>query len=477
MSGINEVNTQIVVIGGGPGGYSSAFRCADLGFKTVIIENYNKLGGVCLNVGCIPSKSLLHIAKVIEESKILNKNGIFSNTPLINLNQINNWKNKIINKIAYGLLNMAKIRKVQIIHGYGKFINSNSIKVEDKNHVITIVNFDKAIIATGSSSIRPSIIAKCNNDKRIWNSTDALKLENIPNRLMILGGGAIGLEMATVYSSLGTKVDIIEVHEQIMQNADKDLINVFTNSIKDSINIILNTKVIDIVPKKEGLYVKLLDKFNTNIKCYDAILIAVGRSPNVDSLNLDKIGLKINDKGFINVNSQMRTNISNIYAIGDVIGNPLLAHKSTYEGRLVAEIISGKKYFFDAKVIPFIVYTIPEIAWVGLTEKEAKNKAIDFEVAVFPWKSSGKAIASGCSNGMTKLIFDKKTNRIIGGSVVGTNGSEIIGEICLAIEMGCYAEDIALTIHAHPSLHESICLSAEIYEKTITDLINIDKSK
>ncbi|MFI4819177.1 MAG: dihydrolipoyl dehydrogenase [Enterobacterales bacterium] len=464
-----KINTQVLVIGSGPGGYSAAFRCADLGLNTILLEQNKKLGGVCLNFGCIPSKSLLHVSKIIKDSYSIKKSGIFFKKPLINLKELRNWKNNIINKIAKNLKYMAKIRNIKIINGYGKFIGSNNILVNNDKFSKNI-KFDQAIIAVGSSPIKPSYIP---NDSRIWNSTDALKLNCIPKNMLIIGGGIIGLEIASIYQSLGSKIDLIEKFNQIIPSADEDIIKYFTNIFKSKINIMLNTEINYLEPKEDGIYVNFLKKNKLINKIrYDNIVIAIGRFPNGSILEASNAGIYVNNKGFIPVDKQMRTNISNIYAIGDVTGQPMLAHKSSYEGRLVAEIINGKKYYFETKIIPFIVYTDPEIAWVGLTEKEAKEKKIDYEVSIFPWISSGRAIACNCTEGLTKLIFNKSNNKLIGGAIIGSNGGELLGEISLAIEMGCDSEDISLTMHAHPTLYESISLASEIYQGTIVDMVN-----
>lgn len=468
-----KIKTTVVVLGAGPGGYSAAFRCADLGLETVLIENNLHLGGVCLNVGCIPSKTLLHIAHIIEETNILNQYGIMSHDVNFDIEKIQIYKNKIINKLSSGLENLAKIRKIKIIHGYGKFINVNTINVEYENNIY-IITFDYAIIAAGSHPISLPLIP--NHDARIWNSTDALSLNIIPKRLLIIGGGIIGLEIATIYRAFKVQIDIVEMCDQLLPIVDRDVIEIFTKQINAHFNIMLKTKIIAIDPQENGIYVSL-EKENKLLeqKYYDAVLVAIGRASNGKLLDINRLGIQTTSDGFIHVNNQMQTNIPHIYAIGDIIGPPMLAHKSIYQGRIAAEVISGKKYYFDPRVIPSIAYTSPEVAWVGITEKEAQQKGIIYNVAIFPWSASGRAISSNCSCGMTKLIFNKKNNRIIGGSVVGKHASELLGEISLSIEMGCDAADIALTMHAHPTLYESIGLAAEIHEGTITDLLNISK--
>ncbi|PPI87984.1 dihydrolipoyl dehydrogenase [Candidatus Pantoea edessiphila] len=466
-----DIKTKVVVIGGGPAGYSAAFRCSDLGLETILIERYNNLGGVCLNVGCIPSKALLHIAKVIKETKSIHNKGINFKDISINLDQIKSWKTDIINKLTSSLAVMAKIRKIKVINGIGTFIDSNKVTVKDNNKTTTIT-FDNAIIAAGSSPIKLPFMPY--HDSRIWDSTDALELKEIPKKLLIIGGGIIGLEMATVYQSLGSEISIIEMYDQLIPSADKDIIKVFTRNISSKFKIMLETTITLVESKNDGIYVSTKGKkdIKSITHCYDAVLVAVGRVPNGKKLDIEKAGIKT-DNNYIIVDKQMRTNISHIYAVGDIVGQPMLAHKGMHEGRIAAEVISGLKHYFDPRVIPSISYTEPEIAWVGITEKDAKEKGIEYEVSMFPWTASGRAITSQCENGVTKLIFDKKTHSIIGGAVVGTNGGELLGEISLGIEMGCDAQDIALTIHAHPTLYESIGLAAEIFEGTITDIINI----
>lgn len=467
-----EIKTQVVVLGAGPAGYSAAFRCADLGLDTIIVERYNTLGGVCLNVGCIPSKALLHVAKVIEEAKALAEHGIIFGEPKTDINKVRLWKDKVINQLTGGLAGMAKMRKVDIVNGFGKFTGTNTMEVKNEDgSTLANIQFDNVIIATGSRPISLPFIP--HEDPRIWNSTDALELKEVPGKMLVMGGGIIGLEMGTVYHSLGSDIDVVEMFDQLIPAADKDIIKIFTKSIAKKFNLMLETKVTAVEAKPDGIYVSMEGK-NAPPKPvrYDAVLVAIGRVPNGLSLDAQKAGIEVDERGFIHVDKQMRTNVPHIYAIGDVVGQPMLAHKGVHEGHVAAEVIAGKKHYFDPKVIPSIAYTEPEVAWVGLTEKEAKVQGINYEVASFPWAASGRAIASDCSDGMTKLIFDKDTHRVIGGAIVGTNGGELLGEIGLAIEMGCDAEDIALTIHAHPTLHESVGLAAEIFEGTITDLPN-----
>ncbi|MBP2845952.1 dihydrolipoyl dehydrogenase [Dickeya oryzae] len=465
-----EIKAQVVVLGAGPAGYSAAFRCADLGLDTVLVERYSTLGGVCLNVGCIPSKALLHVAKVIEEAKALAEHGIVFGEPQTDINKIRTWKEKVITQLTGGLAGMAKGRKVKVVNGFGKFTGPNTLVVEGENGSTT-VNFDNAIIAAGSRPIQLPFIP--HEDPRVWDSTDALELKTVPGRLLVMGGGIIGLEMGTVYHALGSQIDVVEMFDQVIPAADKDVVKVFTKRISKKFNLMLETKVTAVEAKEDGIYVSMEGKNGpAEPQRYDAVLVAIGRVPNGKLLDAGQAGVEVDDRGFIHVDKQMRTNVPHIYAIGDIVGQPMLAHKGVHEGHVAAEVISGKKHYFDPKVIPSIAYTEPEVAWVGLTEKEAKEKGISYETAVFPWAASGRAIASDCADGMTKLIFDKETHRVIGGAIVGTNGGELLGEIGLAIEMGCDAEDIALTIHAHPTLHESVGLAAEVFEGSITDLPN-----
>ncbi|PKG38546.1 dihydrolipoyl dehydrogenase [Psychromonas sp. Urea-02u-13] len=466
-----EIKAQVVVIGSGPAGYSAAFRAADLGLETVLIEKYETLGGVCLNVGCIPSKALLHVSKVIEEAKALSEHGVLFGEPSTDIDKIRIWKDKVVSQLTGGLQGMAKMRKVTTVNGWGRFTGANTIEATDREGEVTTITFDNAIIAAGSRPVKLPFIP--HDDPRVWDSTDALELKSVPKRLLILGGGIIGLEMGTVYKSLGSDVDVVEFADQLVPAADKDIVQVYTKKVKDKFNIMLSTKVTGVDAKEDALYVSFEGKnAPAEAKAYDAVLVAVGRVPNGFSVDAEKAGITVTERGFIEVDKQMMTNVPHIHAIGDIVGQPMLAHKGVHEGHVAAEVIAGKKHYFDPKTIPSIAYTEPEMAWVGLTEREAKEQGINFEKSVFPWAASGRAIASDCSDGMTKLIFDKDTHRIIGGSVVGTNAGELLGEIGLAIEMGCDAEDIALTIHAHPTLHESVGLAAEIYEGSITDLPN-----
>ena len=465
----NEIKTQVVVLGAGPGGYSAAFRAADLGLDVVLVEKYKELGGVCLNVGCIPSKALLHVAKVTQEAKHIEAHGISYGEPTIDITKIRGYKEGVVNKLSAGVAGMAKMRKVKTVTGTAKFTSTTSLVVEGEEN--TTINFDNAIIACGSRPIELPFIP--HSDPRIWNSTDALKVEEVPKKLLVMGGGIIGLEMGTVYESLGSEVDVVEMFDQLIPAADADMVRIYTKANKKRFNLMLSTKVTAVEAKDDGIYVSVEGKkAPTDPIRYDAVLVAIGRAPNGLMIGAEGAGINVDERGFINVDKQMRTNVPNIFAIGDVVGQPMLAHKAVHEAHVAAEVIAGQNHFFDPKVIPSIAYTFPEVAWVGLTEKEAKEQGVNFEVAKFPWAASGRAIASDVSDGMTKLIFDKDTDRVIGGALVGENAGELLGEIGLAIEMGCDAEDIGLTIHAHPTLHESIGMAAEIYEGSITDLPN-----
>ncbi|WP_294089241.1 dihydrolipoyl dehydrogenase [uncultured Actinobacillus sp.] len=470
-----EIKTQVVVLGAGPAGYSAAFRCADLGLETVLVERYSTLGGVCLNVGCIPSKALLHVAKVIEEAKHAEKNGIFFAEPTIDLDKVRAGKDAVVAKLTGGLAGMAKARKVTVVEGLAAFTDPNTLVARDRDGNPTTIKFDNAIIAAGSRPIQLPFIP--HEDPRIWDSTDALKLKEVPKKLLIMGGGIIGLEMGTVYHALGAEIEVVEMFDQVIPAADKDVVAIYTKQIEKKFKLMLETKVTAVEAKDDGIYVSMEGKACNDTKRYDAVLVAIGRVPNGKLIDAGKAGVNVDDRGFIAVDKQMRTNVPHIFAIGDIVGQPMLAHKGVHEGHVAAEVIAGQKHYFDPKVIPSIAYTEPEVAWVGKTEKECKQEGLNYEVAKFPWAASGRAIASECSEGMTKLIFDKDTHRLLGGAIVGSNGGELLGEIGLAIEMGCDAEDIALTIHAHPTLHESVGLAAEVFEGSITDLPNAKAKK
>ena len=466
----NDIKTQVVVLGAGPGGYSAAFRAADLGLDVVLVESRETLGGVCLNVGCIPSKALLHVAKVIDDAAEMASHGVTFGAPQIDLDKIRSWKESVIGQLTGGLGGMAKQRKVKTVTGYGKFTSDKTIAVEGKDGTTTIT-FDNAIIAAGSSVVDLPFIPK--DDPRIIDSTGALALEDVPGEMLVLGGGIIGLEMGTVYKALGSNVSVVEFADQLVPAADKDIVQIYTKYNKKKFNIMVSTKVVAVDAKDDGLYVTFEGKNAPEGQVrYDKILVAVGRKPNGNLCDAAKAGVAVDERGFINVDNQLRTNVNHIFAIGDVVGQPMLAHKAVHEAHVAAEVISGQKHFFEPQAIPSIAYTDPEMAWVGITEKEAKEQGLNVESAKFPWAASGRAIASARTEGFTKLIFDKDSHRILGGAIVGINAGEMLGEIGLAIEMGADAEDIALTIHAHPTLNESIGLAAEIYEGSITDLPN-----
>ncbi len=466
----NKIKTDVLVIGSGPAGYSAAFRSADLGFDVVLVEKFNELGGVCLNVGCIPSKALLHVAKVIEEAEHIGSHGVTFAKPEIDIKKIAAYKDSIVNKLSSGVAAMAKMRKVKVVTGYANFASKNSVIVKDNSGEETVITFDNAIIAAGSRPIELPFIP--HEDKRIWDSTDALNLETPPSKLLIMGGGIIGLEMGTVYEKLGSSIDVVEMLDQLVPAADTDLIKAYTKANEKRFNIMLKTKVAKVDAKEDGIHVTLESETGSEVVVYDAVLVAIGRSPNGKLLSAQNAGVEVNQWGFIEVDNQMRTNVPNIYAVGDIVGQPMLAHKGVHEAHVAAEVIAGKKHYFEPKVIPSIAYTFPEIAWVGLTEKEAKEQGINYEVSTFPWSASGRALAADVSDGFTKLIFNKDDHTLIGGALLGDNAGELLGEITLALEMDCDAEDIALTIHAHPTLHESVGLTAEIYEGSITDLPN-----
>ena len=460
---------DIAVLGSGPGGYTAAFRAADLGMKVVLIERYTTIGGVCLNVGCIPSKALLHTAKVITDAEDTASHGVSFNQPKIDLDQLRNWKsNKVVKKLTMGLAQMAKQREVEVIEGEGKFTSPNQINVNLNDGKKKTIGFKSAIIAAGS---QPSKIPNAPDDERIMDSTGALELKDIPKKLLIIGGGIIGLEMGTVYDALGSSVSVVELSDGLIQGCDRDIVKPLHRRMEQRFeNIWLKTKVSNIETKKEGVVVHFEGDDAPEKLTFDRVLVAVGRKPNGHKIDAEKAGVKVDEHGFIAVDKQMKTNIDHIYAIGDIVGQPMLAHKATHEGKVAAEVIAGEKVEFQAMTIPSVAYTDPEIAWTGVTEDEAKLKGIEIEKAVFPWAASGRAIATNRTEGMTKLIFDKKTNRIIGAGIVGTNAGELIAETVLSIEMGADANDIGLSIHPHPTLSESVAMAAEMKEGSITDL-------
>jgi len=463
-----DIHADVVILGAGPGGYTAAFRAADLGKKVVLIERYATLGGVCLNVGCIPSKALLHAAKVITEAEDVEAHGIVFGKPQINIDTLRTWKESVISKLTKGLKALAKQRKVEVIHGTGKFVTPYLIHVETAEGQKT-VSFDHCIIAAGSSVTR--IPGFPYDDPRLIDSTGALQLKDVPQHMLIIGGGIIGLEMATVYSALGSKISVVEWMNQLIPGADPDLVKPLHRRIKKRYEAIyLKTKVTRIETSESGLTVTFEGENAPEPQMYDRILMAVGRRPNGRTIGAEEVGIHVNEHGFIPVDPQMRTNLPHIFAIGDIVGEPMLAHKATYEGKLAAEIITGHKAIFDACTIPSVAYTDPEIAWMGLTEKEAIKQGIDYEKASFPWAASGRAISMGREEGLTQLLLDKNTRRILGAGVVGINAGELIAETVLALEMGADMQDISLTIHPHPTLSETVLFAAEMAEGTITDL-------
>jgi dihydrolipoamide dehydrogenase len=464
----DKLHADVVVLGSGPGGYSAAFRAADLGKKVILIERYDVIGGVCLNVGCIPSKALLHVAKVIDESADLAAHGVDFGKPKLDIAKIRDFKNGTIKKLTGGLAMMAKQRGVQIVTGEGQFVDAKKIAVT-KDGKVTEVTFDNCIIAAGSLPVKLPFVPE---DPRVLDSTSALELGQTDAELLVLGGGIIGLEMATVYRALGARISVVEMMDQLIPGADRDVVMPLHKRLEKRYeSIMLKTSVTKVEAKKDGLWVTFEGEQapKENPKRFDRILVAVGRRPNGKLISAEKAGVKVDERGFIPVDNQMKTTVPGIYAIGDIVGNPMLAHKASAEGRLAAEVIAGKKHYFDAKCIPSVAYTDPEIAWVGVTETQAKAQGIHIEKGVFPWMASGRALSVDRTEGFTKLIFDEK-HRVIGGAVVGVNAGELIGEVALAIEMGCDVEDVALTIHPHPTLSESIMMAAEVFEGTVTDL-------
>ncbi|RDH90429.1 MAG: dihydrolipoyl dehydrogenase [endosymbiont of Seepiophila jonesi] len=468
--GTADLQTDVVVLGAGPGGYTAAFRAADLGKRVVMIERYASLGGVCLNVGCIPSKALLHAADVINEAAEMESMGISFGKPKVDIDKLRAGKDKVVTRLTSGLVQLAKQRKVELVQGIARFESPNRISVNTAEGVTTIA-FTDAIIACGSSAVQ--IPGFPNDDPRLIDSTGALELADVPKRLLVLGGGIIGLEMATVYGTLGSEIDVVELQDSLIPGCDKDLVRPLQKRIKKRYNrIMLGTKVTEIKAQKQGLKVSFEGKQAPDKpQVYDKVLVAVGRSPNGKQINAEAAGIKVDEHGFIPVDEHMRTNVPNIYAIGDVVGQPMLAHKATHEAKVAAEVIAGLPASFDPMTIPSVAYTDPEVAWMGLTETTAKAEGIEYEKGVFPWAASGRALGIGRDDGLTKLLFDPKTKRILGAGITGPNAGELIGETVLALEMGADAEDIGLTIHPHPTLNETICFAAEMAEGTITDLL------
>ncbi len=465
-----DIHAEVVVLGAGPGGYTAAFRAADLGKQVVMIEKHASLGGVCLNVGCIPSKALLHVAKVINEAEEVSHHGVTFSKPKIDIDQIRTWKESVISKLTGGLAGLAKQRKVQVVRGLAKFTSPNSIAVQTEEGE-KIITFDNAIVAAGSSVAR--IPGFPYEDERIIDSTGALALKDVPKRMLVIGGGIIGLEMATVYEALGAKISVVELMDQIMPGADKDMVKPLHNRIgKRYEAIMLKTKVTKIEAEKKGLKVTFEgEQAPAEPQLYDKVLMAVGRRPNGREINAEAAGLVVNERGFIPVDKQMRTNVPHIFAIGDIVGDPMLAHKAVHEGKVAAENIAGHKAFFEPLTIPSVAYTDPEIAWMGLTETQAKAQGVEYEKASFPWAASGRALSIAREEGSTKVLLDPKTRRILGMGIVGVNAGELIAEGVLALEMGADMEDIGLTIHPHPTLSETLCFAAEMAEGTITDLL------
>jgi len=466
-SGKHDIECQLVVIGSGPGGYSAAYRASDLGLNTVMVERYAALGGVCTNVGCIPSKALLHAAKVIEDAEAMAENGVVFGSPKIDLDKLRGFKEKVVKKSTDGLAMLAKQRKVQVVTGVGKFLGPHHLAAENGGKQ-TVIKFEQCIIATGSSVAR---IPGLPDDPRIMDSTGALELKDLPERMLVIGGGIIGLEMACVYDALGVKVTVVELTETLIPGADRDVVRPLEQRIKKRYEqILLGVKVAKLEATQQGIKATFDGNGAPEPQTYGRVLVAVGRRPNGKSLDAQKAGVSVDERGFIPVDRQMRSSAPNIFAIGDVIGNPMLAHKASHEAHVAAEVAAGHKRFFDARVIPSVAYTDPEVAWVGMTETEAKEKGIAYGKGVFPWAASGRARSIDRTDGQTKLLFEESTGRLIGAAATGVNAGELTGEFALAIEMGANAEDIGLTIHPHPTLNESVMLAAEVFEGTITDL-------
>jgi dihydrolipoamide dehydrogenase len=467
-SGASDLSCDMVVLGSGPGGYSAAFRAADLGMNTVLVERYPVLGGVCLNVGCIPSKALLHIAAVMDEAKHLAEHGIAFGEPKVDLDALRAWKTKVVGKLTGGLTGMARARKVTVLQGTGTFVGPNHLAVETGNGR-KVVTFKNAIIAAGSQSAK---LPSFPEDPRIVDSTGALELRQRPKRMLVIGGGIIGLEMGTVYSTLGARLDVVEMLDGLMAGADRDLVKVWqTFNARRFDNVMLRTKTTKVEAAKEGLRVSFEGEAAPKTpQVYDMILLSVGRTPNGKKIGAEAAGVAVDTRGFVPVDGQMRTNVPHVYAIGDIARQPMLAHKAVHEGHVAAEAAAGQKSYFDARVIPSVAYTDPELAWAGLTEDEGKTQGVKYGVAKFPWAASGRAIANGRDEGFTKLIFSEDTHRLIGGAIVGTGAGDLISEVALAIEMGADAVDVGKTIHPHPTTSESVGMAAELYEGVCTDL-------
>ena len=464
-----DMHAETVVLGSGPGGYTAAFRAADLGQKVIMIERHARIGGVCLNVGCIPSKALLHTAKVINDAAEMSEHGINFTKPQIDIRKVETWKNKIVDKLTGGLTALAKKRKVDILQGEASFTGSHTLDVETSDGVKTI-SFDNCVIAAGSRVTKIPVFP--NDDPRMMDSTDALDLADIPKKLLVIGGGIIGLEMATVYNALGAGITVVELQGSLIPGTDQDIVKPLLKRIKEQYEAIyLNTKVVSIKALKDGLKVSFEGKDAPKTAVFDKILVAVGRTPNGKLINAEAAGIHVNQQGFIEVDAQMRTNIGHIYAIGDIVGQPMLAHKAVHEAKVAAEVISGHKSAFDPITIPSVAYTDPEVAWMGKSEAEAKSEGIAYVKGAFPWAASGRSLSTGRDEGLTKALFDKETGRLIGAGIVGPNAGELIAEAVLALEMGADAEDIGMTIHPHPTLSETLGFAAEMAEGNITDLM------
>ena len=463
-----DISCQLVVLGSGPGGYSAAFRAADLGLDVVLVERYATLGGVCLNVGCIPSKALLHAAAVIDEAEAMAAHGVTFGKPKLDLAKLRDFKAGVVGQLTKGLAGMAKQRKVRTVQGTGTFVSPHEMEVQMAEGV-KLVRFEQAIIAAGSQSVK--LPAFPWDDERVMDSTGALEMKDVPGKLLVVGGGIIGLEMATVYAELGSEVTVVEFMDQIIPGADADLVKPLAKRLGGKLKgIHLKTKVTEAKAGKKGIEVKYEGDSIPETSVFDRVLVAVGRAPNGHKIGADKAGVAVTERGFINVDTQLRTNVPHIFAIGDIVGQPMLAHKAVHEAHVAAEVAAGHKAHFDARVIPSVAFTNPEVAWVGVTEREAKEKGLKVGVGKFPWAASGRAIGIARTEGFTKLIFDEETHRIVGGAVVGVNAGDLISELALAVEMGAEAADIALTVHPHPTLGESVGMAAEVYEGTITDL-------
>lgn len=468
-SGDADMHAEVLVLGSGPGGYTAAFRAADLGKKVIMVERHERIGGVCLNVGCIPSKALLHTAQIINEADEMGGHGVKFGKPEIDIRELATWKDSVVKQLTGGLQGLAKQRKVDVVNGTGSFTSPNTLKVDGKDGDKTI-SFDNCIIAAGSRVTEIPVFP--HDDPRMMDSTDALELEDIPKRLLVIGGGIIGMEMATVYDALGSKITVVEMQDSLIPGADKDIVKPLLKRVQDKYeNIYLSTKVESIKPLKKGLKVKFDGKDAPEEDTFDKILVAVGRTPNGKLIDAEAAGVAVDDQGFIATDGQMRTNVPHIFAIGDIVGQPMLAHKATHEGKVAAEVIAGQKSVFEPMTIPSVAYTDPEVAWMGMSEDEAKKEGINYVKGAFPWAASGRSLSLGRDEGLTKALFEKDSGRLIGAGIVGPNAGELIAEAALALEMGADAEDIGLTIHPHPTLSETLCFAAEMAEGSITDLM------